>query len=741
MVNVSIGAERELNRLSRLSDLVIYGDYFNISFVEDLSQIDNVVNASGLLTFSTNLEHKGKSYPVNLYGITRDPAVDTIPNFNWDEFNGYKVVIDPGSSSVMNITEGTKIHLLNQTFEVYEVRRIPWFTDLEYSGIGSVAMPYDTLSKILNITDMFNEVHVKIANNSLLLEISKDIYDVAERYGYHVSIKPRYPIMELIMSSFVPLFEQIKYVIIGLLIFSMTIYIYVDIREARREIGLYELVGMTFRGIILMYFFQVFIIITFSVLLAIPFGLGLSYLLARRSEKILDIELDVTGFLRVPYLDILFVVVVVYVLSVLMAYILVSKLKIVSVIRGETEYRATRVGHKSRHVNMGIKRKIFLRSISARRIKVISLILLTAMIIAATEAPKNVIKVGAESYFQMVENEMLWDEMVVLYDLGGMNKTRQFLNNSKYVKYYEEVVHSIIPVLYVKSSKTKIKPPKSYIDLFALNGNEKLIKFKFCSGELKPYGMVISKKLSEILDIDVGDTITITSYHALGFKYNLRFEVVGIVDTSFAGGFVIIIHSSYLMYMAGDNRSINNTFLVELKPNVEPNEALSNISNFIAKNRINGIVMSKHAMIEKANQLKSKLYAWILPSLTAIQVLMMLSVIFAVKKDLVSRSREISILYAMGITERELTTQYSIIYLSIFLVATPLSIIMTKIVTHFMIAEINISLSPLWMATKVPFEAYIESVLYNLILSIIIIPITYTHIVRLDHKEMLSAPE
>lgn len=741
MVNVSIGVERELNRLSRLSDLVIYGDYFNSSFVEDVCRIGGVINASGLLTFSTNLEHKGRSYPVNLYGITRDPAVDTIPNLNWDEFSGYKVVIDPGSSSIMNITEGTIIYLLNQTFEVCEVRRIPWFTDLEYSGIGSIAMPYDTLSRILNITDIFNEVHVKITNNSLLLSISRKIYDLAELYGYHVSIKPRYPIMELIMNSFVPLFEQIKYVIIGLLIFSMAIYIYVDIRDTRRELGLYELIGVTFRGIILMYIFQVFIIIVFSVLLAIPFGLGLSYLLAWRSEKILGVGMGVSGFLGIPYFDILAVIVVVYTLSVLMTYVMISKLKIVSVVRGEVEYRSPRGKYKSRHAHLGVKRKIFLRSISTRKIKIISLIFLTAMIIAATEAPKNVIKAGAESYFKMFENEMLWDEMVILYDMSGMNKTRQFLNNSKYVKYYEEIVHSIIPIMYIKSSKTKIKPPKSYIDLFALNGRERLIKFKFCSGGLKTYGMVISKKLSEILDVDVGDTITITSYHALGFKYNLRFEVVGIVDTSFAGGYVLIIHSSYLIHMAEENRSINNTFLVELAPNAEPSEALSNISSFIAQNRVHGIVMSKQAMIEKAYQLKSKLYTWILPSLTVIQLLMMLSVIFAVKKDLVSRSREISILYAIGITERELTKQYALIYMAIFLAAMPLSIIMIRIFTYLMIVKINVSLSPLWMVVKVPFEAYIESILYNCILLTMVLPIAHIHIVRVDHKEILSTPE
>jgi len=727
-------AQIEVYNQTRFGDVVILGDVFNESFINALKRLNNIKDAVGVLSYSTIVSSGNDTYNVIVYGILKDPPVDTIPGIDWDSFTGTKIIIDPGLALFLNLHIGDKFHLFGEEFEIFSIKRVLWAPDLRYNNVGSIIMRYEMLRTLLNLTNVFNEIRVKFIDIKMYAKTLYDILNLSKRYGYNITIQPRIFTMEILLESFSPLIKSLFITAFLIVIITIVFHIVLDIKTTTKELCMLELIGISIDELVLIYLIQSTILLLISIFLAIPTGLLISQYLANKVLEMLSIELDVWKFLTIPWGILIVIAAVALILSFVVSKILLERIKLYNIVKFGDEVPEIKK-EKASVGNISTKWKIGLRNITTRKFRSIILVMLLAIAIIPAEFSSVLITSTVNTYISTCTDEFLWDFRIIIFDVRQYEQVKTYIYSMQEIRIINEIIFAFIPILSVSSSKKAVIPPYNTICIMGLNGHESLIRLKFIEGDFQTSGIVISQKIALILRVHVGDTITIKFTHPYGFNSSISFSVVGIIKTVYFGGWVILLHNSYIKKFL--SRPVNNTLLVKVKSNSEE-QALRKITDFMIRNKINGHIELKERLEKRVKEIQKSLEIWINPAMITVQSLLLLAFILAISREIQMRSREIAILHALGMTFTEIIKIIFVEYLIITLITIPISIILLYFQTTLIAHVVNTSLMPLWIDLKITFENIFHLIISVAIVLSIILMITVVFLHGINLKEKLS---
>jgi len=741
VVNLSIYVEEKNNELFRLGDLVVYGDAFNTSFIYEVGNLSNVEAYTTFLTFRIHIETNDNIYCMLIYGIPKDPPVDTIPNIDWDVFKDNKIIMDPGSASMLGIHENDTLTILGRSFIIYKVMRVIWAPDLEYSGCGSIIMRYEVLYTLLNATMDYNAIHIKLRNRTKILETAYGIYNLGRKYNYHIVINPRFSFVGTLAESFMGFLVSIRKIAFGIILLLIIAYLYLDIRDRRIDLTMLEVLGVCTSDLTKIYIIQILILLCISVTIGVFISLGAAYVIIYRITGMLQIPVNIFVLPSVPVGKLIIIVVASLVLCYIIVNISLREFTVEKIVRRYHEETGSKDSLKGNITEHGFKRRILTRRILWRKTRIILISLLLATTIAMPSAIKSVIIISGEDYKKTISNEILCDVFVSVYDIDRYNDVKNHILNLPHVSYTEDILYAVIPIISIKSKKASIRPPGNYIHIFGLSGREKLIKFRFVKGSLKSGGIIITRKIALLLDVDIGDTIKISSYHYLGFKISTYFSVVGIIDTSYIGGYVLLFHKDYIASLTRYSNELNNTILIKLDSNEYSNIVARNISDYMESEKINGEIVIKEGIYKKIDYLEQKFCTWLLPAVAVERILLLLAALIIVRKELEQKEREVATLNALGVTTSEISNLYTAEFGIIYAISIPPIYLILWGIIRGLTYMINHTVSPLWIHPYIPNSALVECIEYVLILFILTLIIIRIYVSRVDVKKNLSIPE
>ncbi len=732
--------EAQIQRF-RAADLVVWGDSFSQEFIDAVMGLNNVEACTPLLTHRIYLNMGGNIYTIQIYGIPKDPQVNTIPDIDWDEFCCNRVIVDSDTASILDIKVNDHIDIFGEYFVVYRIARILWAPSLELSGEGAMVINYYDLYRLLNYSVRYNTLNIRLRDKSRIMETAYSIYDLGKSFNYSLVIHPQYRNIEILVESFSKFLSIIKLTMFSSVVLISLAYVALDIREKRRELGLFELMGATLSEIANMYLLQIIIVVSLSVLVALLLSSFVALFLVTKSVSFLHFDIYIPMILNIPIKTISLLVIIDLFSCWILCQLSLRNLAVEDIVRGYSlkVHKKHKKGKTKQY--RSCKTRIVLRRISQEKHRTFLLILLLASTISLPIALKSIIVVGSESYRRSIEHSMLWDIMINVYDVTKYDKIREYVRRLGGVEICEEILYVGLPIARISGGGTSIRPPFSIITLIGMNGRERLIKFRYTDGTLAQRGIVISTKIARILGVGIGDYLEISAYHYLGFEVSVYLTIVGIVDTSIAGGYLLIIHPHELQSLAGVNRTINNTLLIKMTDKSKVNSTLYDLARYMNENKIDGNIVARDAMLRKAFHVEKRFLAWIIPAVIMSQIFLGIATVIIIRKEFEGRNREIAILYALGLTRREMVKQYMIEYGIILLLSTIISCILLWTTILLLTEIINSTLSPLWIHPYCPPRTYIECIYVAIIILLAILLTIHVNISRVDLKENLSIPE
>lgn len=683
----------------RASDVVIYtveDKWFNDSVLYWLkNHFPEISGVSKVVSYHTLLNVKEKSLNVIVYGIQKNPTVDTVPLIDWSIFMGQVAIIDSGTADYYSVGRGDQIYLLGTNFTIIEIKDLLWAPSYKYGSQGSVIIPIEVFSKIIGVDNEFNEIHIKLKDRS---RISQFIYNVVEdlkQMNYNVSIHVKGFSIDVLLSSINPILQLAYYISIGIIIAVISGFLVIDIRDRANEIGVLKSIGMGRREIALIFALQ--IVIIFS--LAIPLSLISSYLVTKNIILSLTIVPETEILIAVDWLDIMargfFALVFAFLFSFLLAYYYAGKISRELLKKGSIE-------------DYNIKHPIFkrgnfyfrfaLRTIFARKTRSIMLII---VIILGSVLPSLFTIIARESVFQIDEHlglENKWDIAVhssMPINHSIIDEIRKFEG----VERVESIFYVPVPVTTLGSNSKTIVPMLNVLIAVGLYGNETLKKLIFKEGALDESGIVVSEKIAKVLQVGVNDYISIKVIHPLGTVITTNVKITGIVETYDAGGWVIFIHMNRIYEMTDEDA--RNYLMIKVE-NPELLEAVSRkITDFIIKNKLSARVISMKKLKEA---LKTKLenaqgFVTILEMVIMLGSWLGMLLIWVL--DLFIRRWNIALLKSMGADLRQISAFYLAEGSLLILISVLISSCLLSILVNVTVELINITALPIWLAPAI----------------------------------------
>jgi len=528
-----------IEEIYKLDDftLIAKDQWFNDSILLKIKSINGVVECEKAIAVSSFLE----GYPIEVIGILENPRVNTIPNMDWSKFEGFVAIIDSSLAKQIGVEIGDNISILNHDFKVLDTMSIPWLPSYEFSFIGGIIVPYDTLYELMG-KNGFNRIFVRVSDKG---DIPAVLYDIKRDIGIDFDVKIRTYPLELILQSIQPLIDMANFIVIGIISVLISAFISINLISMIRDLGILISIGTSKKDIIFS------IIITTNVFLLLASFLSLLF-----SVSIVNYFWNITVTfaevsLSIPYIEVLINYAIYFLICNAVIIIISASILRRSVVeligRGE-------ISKSTPNIKIGnYLIKIPFAKIFQKKWK--SLLILFSILTALTfpVSFENIVQDVPSNAERELNDVFKADLIIVFYGFINYSIIREIM---PYIISYETILYMNVPIYNITAKGKSLKPPYSYIVVFALEGNETLFNPNLIEGKLMDKRIGISKKLSLILGVKIGDTIGIKTVHpALKTIINIQFVVSAIFDIGWWGGWVIFFKYEYLKKKLGINKN------------------------------------------------------------------------------------------------------------------------------------------------------------------------------------------
>ena len=697
LIATSIRTSVELGKSHRMGDLVVSvrgGKWFNSSFRYLIAGLDDVVGSVGFIRYYANFQMNGEIINIEVYGCPKDPQIDTIPNFNWDMFEGMVAVVDSGTAQKLGLRIGDIINVLNTSFRIIEVRDILWAPSLKYGFSGSVVVPLETLQRILEVGDTFNEIRVKVLERNLIPKVVYEIVELAHKYGYDIDVKVRGDLIGIVIMAIYPIYT-LALLLTSIIVASIMLgFIVIEIRTRTREIGILRALGLSIKAVVLTLMLETTLIFLFGMIIGTLLGITEAHLLMEFS--VLSPKAEV--FLTVDFFGLIKDLSTIFLVTIITTLIVVWFIIRTGIVRSIREREYTISGSGFAFKMGDIRIRFALRSIITRRYRSIAILFIVVISSILPTVFSVIAREGIGHYKENIDKENLWD-IAVQSDMPLNRSIIENISALNGVSYCEAILMVPIPVTKIKGTKKTAKPPYSTLGVLGLNGNETLMRIRFKKGELSVRGIVISEKIAKCLGVGIGGTIEIEFIHPLGTVIRSQESVTGIVETSLSGGWLIVISLKRVKEILG--RQIINFVMIKKDPNTSEWDLARAINSILIKNRISAKILSKEKLMVQIDDSFKAVNQFIIIIDLVITLGAWLGMLLIWVFDIYLRRWYISLLKVLGATLKDVGILFAIEALIISIIgiiaAGPLLVFIANIVADIL----NSSTLPVWVIIHV----------------------------------------
>jgi len=601
---------------------------------------------------------------------------------------------------------------------------ILWAPSLKYNYIGSVIIPLETLRNILSLgEEVYNEIRIKVLDRSILPETAYKVYNLAIEWGYKVSIYLREISLKSIVAAIEPIINIAR--LFTLLIVSGLVisFIVIEIKARSKEIGVLSSLGFSSVEIGGIFTIQALIAFIISGLISIPLG----YLLAQISVRYVSAAPQTQIIFVIPTIAILSDMTILITAAFIMAFI-ISYRNSKRVIReaiysGELET----VSSSFTLINIGsLRMRYALRSIFLRKTTAMTLLLLIVLASGLSTTFSIISRESKQYYDKSLDMEMLWDIAVqfnspvnrsIIAEIAGMPG----------IERVEVIFLAYVPILKLEAHNKAVSPSFRTLCILGILGNETLIQLNYIKGGLEYYGVVISEKISLILNLDLNEKIKISVLHPMGTVTRTNERITGIIDTTWNGGWTIVINQSRIKKTLGYD--IRNFLMIKKSINAEEEDIASQIINFLKREKISARVLSrsklKSLIHEQIEGIKG--FLTILDFILIVGAWLGIFIVWLFISQL--RRWDIALFKALG---TNLSSALSIYILESSIISTLgiiVSLFMIPNLVNSIVYLLNVSTLPIWIHATCTIWDLVKASIEMMILPILaqIPAITYTY--------------
>ena len=664
-----------LDEIYRLDDftLIAKNKWFNDSTLLKVKSVSGVIECEKAISVSSFID----KYPILIIGILKSPKVNTIPSMNWSVFNGYVAIIDSSLAEELRVKKGDVISILNHNFKVLDVKSIPWMPSYGFNFIGGIVVPYNILSEVIGVNG-FNRIFVRVSDKGAIPSV---LYDIKKSTGIDFNVEIRmYPI-ESILQSIQPIIDLAEILVVGMVSVLISAFISINLISMIKELGILISIGARKRNII----FSIIMTINIILLIASIFSLLISIFIVNYFWNTVVNFIEVS--LSIPYNEILINYATYFLICdavlVLISFSILKRNIVELIGRGEVFKSAPNI----RIGNYLIK--IPFAKICQRKWK--SLLVLFSIIIALMfpVSFENVVYDVPSNAEKDLNDTFKADLIIVFYGYINYSVVNEIM---PYIVSYETILYMSIPIYNITAKGKSLKPPYSYLVIFALQGNETLFSPNLVEGKLLEERIGISKKLSLILGVKIGDTVGIRTIHPiLKTIINIQFVVSAIYDIGWWGGWVVFFKYDYLKKRLGVDK---NAILVRTNNKEKIIEKLNKIG-------FNGFILSKNEVLKAIRKLyNTRVYPFIFFLDFLITNGSLLAIFVLTTYEINLSKREILILKALGASLKKISALFILEYFFLFIISLVLSFFITPIILQIITNTLNKSLLPLWIKTS-----------------------------------------
>ena len=733
--NSAILYEKRMDTLSRAADFYVDAKYITSEIIGAIkSEISNVKYCAGLIKYATNIVHGGTVYHVDMFGLEKNPEVDTIPGIRWEEFTGNKIIVEPSLARALGIRKGDRLVLLGEEFVVYEIRYPIWAPSLELAGCGSIFMRIETARKLLGFDDVYNRVGIIVWDRSRIAETAYEVAQILIRNNIsEVSFDFGFVGVKAVSSSINAFYFAVDSIVFIVVVISMFVYAYLDIRKSIGDLALLEVIGFCRRDVRRLYLLKILLIVLISSGISLIIGFAVGNAIFIYSLTMLGLEPVKSLYFGIPTVEFSLCVVFSVVSSYILFWVMLRSYELERALRRGQHSEV--YGYKTRSKFGKPVLKLAMRNISSRKLRSLFIVLLVAVTIGCSVAMYSLVVTSEETYLAEIDSGFRWDLCVVLYDPQKAGVARSYIAELPSVNFTEEIIFATVPIVRL-IGKRKVTPPFHMISVIGLSGRETLWKFKFLKGGLRKGNYVaISAKIAELLRIDVGQQIGITFVHPMGTEITIYVVVSGIFrNSAMFGGWLLL---SDISTINSELNIGNNTILVSLTNKSNELEVAGKISDFLDGLGVGSKIILRSGLKSKVKSFARKLETPLLILIAAVGMILLVILILVISSEIDSSSSLLAVLYAIGFRRVELTEIVSAEYLALCLAALPCSLLIHDIVVSFFIGVINSMLIPIWIEKHISASILTSIIAIHLLIILVAASATYLKMRRIDMEDAL----
>lgn len=688
-------AEEYIREEHRFADLLAYGEYFNntvISMIQE--ECSNVKAISGVVVFMSNLYLNNSVYQIKIVGINEDPPVDTIPDFDWDSFNGFVAVVDEGLAKSTGLQINDSIRLLGADFRIIDIRYVVWTESLYYTGVGTIIVPINILRRLLGLgNNVYNRLDIQLYNVSLFFRTVYRIYKLLEKMNISVEFKPSFVGVEKVVSSMSGFFDALNYGVIIMSIIIMLIFTYVDVSSSYRELALMEVVGLTNKQAVLIYLVKLLLIITLSSILALVLGNFSAGLLTRYATKVtFGLAVPIPYFWNANIALVLMPALFGLISSAGFLFFF-SRRELLGYVHSGYEYDH---GKPIRVPVSNVLLRLAIRNLTRRKFRSVAIIALLAFSVGLSASFFVVVRSGETTYQRMIK-EFKWDLFVITYSPVDIDELANY-TYSLGADHVEKIFYASPPIKKISHNGREFAPPFGFMDIMGISGNETLINFDLQGKLEKGLKIIVSEKLANVLGLKIGDRVDITFVHPIIDRFTISVIVSGIMRIAWAGGLLILFHIDSLKEYFNYTR---NSLLVRFNKGVNIVQKAGLLSDYLSKKKVSHNIITRIMVQRTLGEFEHNVETWLIPIATTIMffaVIAIISIIISVsRRDI----RLFANLNVLGLTRKEIMFSMLIEHTIMFTLALFLAVLITYSSAIWLISTINCSNVNLWIELAV----------------------------------------
>ncbi len=718
LVNATESTLFELDESYRLASLTItpLEGWLNDSYLETVSEINDVSAVAGFIKVIDRLHLKNFTVELYIYGSPPNPMVDTIPGVDWGTFNNFSAIIDEGLAEELKLKVGDTVNLLGYNFSVDYIKAIVWGPSLKYSYRASIVVPINTLYRILNISNVYNEVRVRAKDLSVIPVVAYDVYTLSQNMGYLVNVHIRPFGVRDLLSNLEPILFISRFIAVSIIVLTTTFFSYIDIKSRSRELGVLRSIGFSKFNIFILYLTQMLLLIVLAIILSMFVGLQSAFYVIRDISYLPGIRVVINPFSFSAIRD-LIIGILAILISATLTLSRVNIRPLNELIKfGDIDVSST---YPSRLKTRFFKLNFNLRVIISKKVRSLAIILLISLAVALSGAFIILYSQSKAQSLEIYSKTFRWDISVVLEE--PVNETIiSEVQNIDGVALIEPIIMMQLPVINIASNSKRITPPYNRLALISVNGNESMIKFNFTEGTLGP-GLIITEKIKKILNVDLGERVSIRALHPYGSVIGTDLTIVGIVDTNLFGGWIIILQIGFMENLLLTQFGLEpgfNMLLIKKAPYTSSYELVKNIEEFLENKGLRGRVSEKSRVIKSVYDYYGEVNKIITAIITVLLIGVSLSVTLIWLIEMYNRKWEIALYKSLGMDLKHVINLLIIESLILSTISIFVSVPLTLIALKTLTDALNGAVLDIWIKTH-----YNPAILTTLYIGVFLVPI------------------